>query len=339
MNVKTVYVETTNICNLNCRTCYNRSGLNKICKEISKEQLQDIINLFAPLGMSRFLISGGEPTLHSEFEKILDLIDKYPELSFGVVTNGTNHNEKLIHMLNTRKNLTLQMSVDGSNEEQNSKTRGNGNFEKAILFAKKITNPSVNPLLKMVISQNNYDDIENFYKLALSINFTPEFAFIYRSGNGANDWETKALTPQQKLKALNLIDSLNKRFEQNALLPVSTNKCPFTKGTEHLSLCIKVDGSIQPCQMLYHEKYSLGNAFSFDYASFKSKLNDIVMLAQQRYRSDYGCKKCLLNGHCGKGCMGMAAHLNDDALTNDGDCEFRKLQLISHQMRGVIPKA
>ena len=39
MNVKSVYVETTNICNLNCKTCYNRSGLNKERKEISKAQL------------------------------------------------------------------------------------------------------------------------------------------------------------------------------------------------------------------------------------------------------------------------------------------------------------
>ena len=27
MNIKTVYIEITNRCNLNCRTCYDRSGL------------------------------------------------------------------------------------------------------------------------------------------------------------------------------------------------------------------------------------------------------------------------------------------------------------------------
>ena len=63
MNVKSVYVETTNICNLNCKTCYNRSGLNKERKEISKAQLEEIIKLFLPFGLSRFLISGGEPAL------------------------------------------------------------------------------------------------------------------------------------------------------------------------------------------------------------------------------------------------------------------------------------
>lgn len=336
MNVKTVYVETTNICNLNCKTCYNRSGLNKERKEISKDQIEQIIKIFIPLGLSRFLISGGEPTLHSEFETILDLVDEYPNLSFGIVTNGTQHNDKLIHMLNTHPNFTLQMSLDGSNEEQNRKTRGEGHFEKAVEFTKKINNKSATPLLKMVISQSNYEDIEDFYRLALSVNFTPEFAFIFKSGNGANDWEAKAVTPQQKLKALNLIDSLNKRYDTQALLPFCTSTCPFTKGLDGLSLCVKSDGSIQPCQMLYGEKYSLGNVFSFDLNSFISRLNDIVMIAQKRYQEDYGCKKCMLNGYCGKGCIGAAVNLNNDPFTSDGDCEFRKLQLISHQMRGVI---
>lgn len=338
MKIKTVYVETTNICNLNCRTCYNRSGINKICKEMTKNDLEHIIDLFSPFGLSRFLISGGEPTLHSEFDKILDLADEYANLSFGIVTNGTNLHEKLIHMLNTRENITVQISLDGSNEEYNCKTRGNGNFEKVINFASKIKNKSANPLLKMVISQNNYDDIENFYALALSLDFTPEFAFIFKSGNGSDGWDTKALTPQQKIKALNLIESLNKKTGHEAFLPMPTSKCPFTNGLDDLSLCIKVDGTIQPCQMLYSEEYSLGNIYLFDYDSFEVNLDKIVNIAKTRYRSDYGCKKCLINGYCGKGCIGTAVNLHDDPFTDDGDCEFRKLELISHQLRGEIQK-
>ena len=99
MNIKTVCVEITNQCNLNCATCFNRSGLNRNKLELSFDQIENTLNLFLPFGLQRFLISGGEPTLHSEFEKILDLIDKYPKITFGIVTNGTNHNKKLIEYL------------------------------------------------------------------------------------------------------------------------------------------------------------------------------------------------------------------------------------------------
>ena len=60
MKVATVYIEITNQCNLNCRTCYNRSGLNRQPREISPRQLEEnILPLFTWYGCRRFLFSGG----------------------------------------------------------------------------------------------------------------------------------------------------------------------------------------------------------------------------------------------------------------------------------------
>ena len=61
-------------------------------------------------------------------------------------------------------------------------------------------------------------------------------------------------------------------------------------------------------------------------------------MVQKRYQMDYGCKKCILNKNCGKGCAGLAAMLNNDILTDDGDCEFRKLQFVSYQLKDVLRK-
>lgn len=338
MSVKTLYTEITNQCNLNCITCYNRSGLNKKRKEISNTQLKNIIKLFLPLGLKRFLISGGEPTLHTEFNNILDLINEYPQISFGIVTNGTNHNDKLIEYLNTHDNFTLQISLDGSSEEINLKTRGTETFAKAIEFAKKIYNPKMTPLLKMVISQNNFNDIENFYNLALSVDCIPEFAFIYKSGNGVDDWDSKSLTPQQKLKSLTLIDSLNTKNNTKAFLPLCTSKCPYIDNFDSLSLCIKADGAIQPCQSLYDEKYTIGNVFDFNIDNFTTRSHDIMNLARNRLNIDYGCTKCIVKDACQKGCMAGAVNLHSDPSADDEECEFRKLQFIKYNLKGVISK-
>jgi radical SAM protein with 4Fe4S-binding SPASM domain len=335
MRVKSAYFEITNRCNLNCKTCYNRSGLNTKRKEISKAQLKKAIELLIPFGVQRILLSGGEPTVHTEFNEILDLIDEYPELSFGIVTNGTVCNQKLIDRLNDKGDITLQISLDGSNEEQNSKTRGKGSFEKTLSLATKIHSPGEKPLLKMVISQSNFDDIEDFYKLAISIGFVPEFAFIYRSGNGSDKWEDKQLTAQQKLLALRLIDKLNKEYNTSAVLPLCTIKCPYVKSTEDLSLCIKTNGSIQPCQTLYSDAYSIGNIFHFDMDYNTQRINWISNIAKKRYETDYNCNSCLLREGCGKGCMAMAVNLYNDPLAKDGDCRFRKLQFIGYSLRGV----
>ncbi len=336
MTIKTVYVEITNQCNRNCHTCYNRSGLNREREEIPEERLEGIIRLFLPFGLGRFLLSGGEPTLHTAFDEILELIDRYPQLSFGIVTNGTILNENLIERLNTRENFTLQISLDGSNEEQNAKTRGAGHFAKAAAFAERIHNPYRKPLLKMVVSQSNYADIEHFYTLALSLGCIPEFAFIYRSGNGEEGWESKALSPRQKLDALTLIDRLNAAHCTEAFLPLCTSSCPYAGGMDELSLCIKADGTIQPCQMLYDGRYTLGNAFDFEPDSFMKRLKDMADLARRRLASDYGCGKCLLREGCGRGCMAAAVNLGGDPLGDDGDCLFRKLQFVGYSLKGTV---
>lgn len=332
MKVNTIYTEITNHCNLNCRTCYNRSGLNRERKEISAAHLKKMIEEFIPYGLHRFILSGGEPTLHTAFHDVLDLVDQYPNLSFGIVTNGTNHDDKLIKMLNTRKNFTLQISLDGSSEETNEKTRGKGNFEKAISFAQQIHNEIGTSLLKMVISQPNYDDIESFYRMAISLGFLPEFAFIYKSGNGAEHWDDKSLSPQQKMQALKLIERLNQEFHTVAFLPFCSMKCPYLDGIDNLSLCIKPDGSIQPCQSLYDSRYSLGNISHLDMDSIEQKAQEMVRLSRRRLQVDYGCNRCLLKEGCFKGCMAAAANLSGDPLQDDGECEYRKLIFLKQSL-------
>ena len=333
MNIKTVYIEITNRCNLNCRTCYNRSGLNQSTKEISVEQLEDIINTTARYGANRFLFSGGEPSLHSDFHALLEMTKRYPHASFGFVTNGTVDDPVWIDYLNSHDNVTLQISLDGSNEEHNALTRGIGNFEKTIAFAKKIHNPKLTPLLKTVISKKNLDDVESFYRLALSVGFTPEIAFIYKSGNGSDGWEDKAVSPQEKMKVLQLVDRLNKETGAEAYLPRCTSKCPFASHTDNMSICIKADGSIQPCQSLYSSEFTLGNAFAFDEAEVLSNLDRLTSIARKRTTMDYGCQKCMLNKVCGRGCMAEAFNLTSDPLGNDDGCMLRKLQLLNFDIK------
>lgn len=336
MTVKTIYIEITNQCNLNCRTCYNRSGLNCEKMELSQLQIAETIEFFLPLGLERVLLSGGEPTLHSEFEDILDLIGTYPKIHFGIVTNGTIHNEKFLRLLHTKENFTVQISLDGSNEEQNVKIRGFGSFERAISFANNIHRTKIKPLLKMVISRQNIDDVESFYELALSLNCTPEFAFVYKSGNSSEGWAEQALSARDKLSILQRIDMLNCKFNTKAFLPLCTSSCPLTDDAPALSLCIKASGAIQPCQVLYEESYSTGSIFELDVTALQSKLTVVFDLAKLRLETDYGCTHCLLNKNCNKGCMAAAHQLHGDPLSEDGECSFRKLQFLGYDLRRLM---
>lgn len=334
MNIDTIYIEITNICNLNCTTCYNTSGINTERCELSLVQLKNIISTFKAFGLKRIIISGGEPMLHSEIDSILAFIAS-SDLNFEIITNATIHNPKLIYTLNTSDNLTLQISLDGSSEEQNCKTRGKGNFDKTISFINKLSAKRTY-LLKMVISQNNLDDIEDFYKLAFSVGFTPEFAFIYKSGNGITDWDTKSLSAQQKIKVINLIKNLNEELSLEAFLPLCTTSCNYANGLNNLSLCIKSNGAMQPCQTLYDDNFTLGNILDFNKDELVGKTNKMGELANQRKSTNYGCDKCMINDICEHGCMAAAIHSCGDPLGDDGDCQFRKAQFVEYNLKGVV---
>lgn len=336
MRTETIYLETTNQCNLNCKTCYNRSGLNRTRKELSAAQTEKIIERFLPYGLKRVLISGGEPSLHTEFSKILTLPDKFPQLEFGIVTNGTVLREDFLAAINKKK-FTVQISLDGADEATNAKTRGAGNFEKTVDFVRKIVSPVQPPRLKCVLSQQNIHTIEDYYSLALSLNCTPEFAYIYRSGNGDDHWEQKALSPQQKARAYEHIRDLNQKHNGQSFLPGCTDTCPFATGkTEHLSLCIRTDGSIQPCQTFYGDEFTLSNALCFDENEFLRNLDCLCKRLSFRRNADYGCNRCPLRQACGRGCPALAQCLYGTIDTHDGDCEFRRVRFLSDHLKEVV---
>jgi radical SAM protein with 4Fe4S-binding SPASM domain len=232
-------------------------------------------------------------------------------------------------MLNTNDTLTLQVSLDGSTEEVNARTRGAGNFAKTIEFARRMPKRDNKPLLKMTVSQNNIDDVEAFYCLAVSLGFIPEYAFITRRGNAGHGWNDLRLTPKEQFDILRLIGRLNDEYSTEAFLPLCTSGCPYAVSNPQLSLCITPDGAIHPCSLLSAPEFSLGNIYNFDEEFFIERVAYITELALKREAADYNCENCIIREGCRKGCMAAAFLLNGDLFDDDGNCELRKMQFVS----------
>ena len=333
MIFKSAYIEITNVCNLNCSTCYNRSGNNLKVQELSFKELDKIFDaLVNKYQCERILLAGGEPTLHSRFGEVLALKEKYDSVSFGIVTNGTVYSQPLMDSAVSGRNVDIQVSLDGSCEEINSKTRGAGNFIKAIEFIKKIKTDTHMPIIKMVVSQNNIDDIEDFYRMTVALGCVPEFAFINNTGNAKDDWENKIVSAKQKLKVLKLIDKLNNELDINAFLPFCTSNCPLSDVSEPYTIAIKCDGAVVPCQLLYDKKFEVGNILYDDTEIFTEGFEKISEMVTARKNTDYGCGSCILKNHCQKGCMALAEYTSGEPLACDGDCDYRKLQILGYDL-------
>ena len=96
MKIDTIYVEITNRCNLNCATCYNRSGMNRETVEIAPETLEMLIETCRPYGLRRLLFSGGEPTLQPDLE---DFIRRVRALGYAVKLDTNGYRPEVLERL------------------------------------------------------------------------------------------------------------------------------------------------------------------------------------------------------------------------------------------------
>ena len=82
--LKRAYLEITNACNLNCPFCTNEKGNSFLSYEeidLYTTQIKEFTDYI-------YLHILGEPLLHKDFERILDLLDS-KDLKLQLVTNGT----------------------------------------------------------------------------------------------------------------------------------------------------------------------------------------------------------------------------------------------------------
>ena len=79
-------IELTNVCNLNCSHCYKEANCYK-AKYIELDALKDLFLFLQSKNLS-ITLTGGEPTLHKSFEKVVDICSEYGNVD--LVTNGLN---------------------------------------------------------------------------------------------------------------------------------------------------------------------------------------------------------------------------------------------------------
>lgn len=116
-------IEITNSCNQNCFNCFAETSFEKKEKlfmeygeieEILRNREKDKI---------RILISGGEPFLHPEIEKILMLPEKFPSFKFVINTNGSKLLPLKYRDLIIKNDWLIAFSLHGSKKCHNQYTR------------------------------------------------------------------------------------------------------------------------------------------------------------------------------------------------------------------------
>lgn len=162
MKFTKIYVEITNICNLNCSFC---SKDNRKLKEMTTNEFEHILREIKPYTNTIYLHLKGEPLLHSKLKDILLLTKKY-NINVRITTNGTLLKEKynILKEFDNIKQINISL-----HSENNKKNYFEDIFKICNLLSKNISiiyriwtldNNKLNKLSTLIV-----DKIINYYKL------------------------------------------------------------------------------------------------------------------------------------------------------------------------------
>lgn len=102
---KKIYVEITNICNLNCSFC---SKDNKVKKFLSVSEFATILNKINDYTDYLYLHVKGEPLMHPDLDDILKLCNKYNK-KVNITTNGTLLSKRDILIKNKVRQVNISL--------------------------------------------------------------------------------------------------------------------------------------------------------------------------------------------------------------------------------------
>jgi MoaA/NifB/PqqE/SkfB family radical SAM enzyme len=198
----------TNGCNLRCKGCYAQAIRGDAPDELSSEKLRDIVAEADELGISFFVIAGGEPLTRPE---IVDIARDFPHIVFLLVTNGLLLTPALIARLAELRNVVPTLSIEG-NQAETDERRGRGVHERLQDKMKELKRAGIFFSLSFTVTRTNFDTVtdESFVRRAIA-DGCRLFLFLEYTPirEGTDEW---VITDGQRDVMKSLVASFRQRF-------------------------------------------------------------------------------------------------------------------------------
>ncbi len=206
--LKMFYVYLSAGCNLCCRHCWitptfvHGKPVPGDCLKF--EWLKDAVAEAKPMGLSAVKLTGGEPTLHPEFRKVVDFLTA-EGLDLSMETNATLIDRDLALHLRKHTRLTrVAVSLDSPDPGQHDRFRGvPGAHADAVRGIGHLVAAGIRPQIIMSVFRDNLDRLEALIEFAIrlgarSVKFNPvtpsgRGAEMHRQGQGLTFAELLAL--------------------------------------------------------------------------------------------------------------------------------------------------
>lgn len=342
-----VVLNLTRRCNLGCSHCYLDSADRSYVNELSRREIEQIIDDCQRLEVPVILLSGGEPLLYKDIYRVIAYA-KQQGIRVGLSTNGTLISRQTAAELAESGVDYVGISIDGRKTLHDAFRNQAGAFDKAMAGIIHCLEKGIKTGIRFTINQRNAADVWPVIDLCVQEKI-PRFCMYHLvyAGRGKalqnddiDNAARRALvtrlikTAQQQTAAgtafeiltvdnhadgIFLYHQIQRQDSARAagVLQLLRMHGGCSAGTKFVD--ITPDGTVYPCQFWHQEK--LGNVRE---RSFASLWHDDGCGLLCRLRSKAGqlkgrCGRCRYKQYCG-GCRVRAAVVYNDFWAEDPCC-------------------
>ena len=327
-------------CNFRCRYCYvGQNGQQ--ARELSPEEIRDVILQAKELGARKIIVLGGEPMVYPRVMDMLGFI-RGQGLAAEMFTNGTNmtpENARRLHTLGVQVVLKMN-SFDERVQDELAGLRG---AYRIIQDAYRNLTEAGFPgeghpmAVSTIICAQNLPEIVPLWQWLRDRKITPYFEIITPQGNARenNGLEVDLATLHRVFGELSELDRSRYGIEWDPQPPLVGDRCL----RHQFSCLVSAFGTVTPCVGV---TIPVGNIRERSLAEI---LRDSEVIHDLRHHSETirgPCAACEKATVC-YGCRGAAYQLTGDYLASDPLCwrnsgREKEIMTLPVELTGMIPQ-
>ncbi len=274
---KKIYIEITNVCNMNCSFCIKTKRAKQF---MNVEEFEKILKKIEGYTNLITLHVKGEPLIHPQLDIILSLCEKY-NLVVNITTNGTLLKENINTIIDSKAIRQINISIHSI--EQNNNLNEKEYLENIFTSVKQITSKT-----NIIISYrlwNLKSIVENDKNSSIIKSLENEYNY--------NDLLNQSKIHESVKLENNIFLNQDKIFKWPSMKENVISETGTCQGLRN-QIAILVDGTVVPCCLDQDGDINLGNIFyeTMEDILNKEKVKKIKQGFENNILEEELCKKC-----------------------------------------------
>jgi radical SAM protein with 4Fe4S-binding SPASM domain len=337
-----VCIDITNKCNLNCVHCHALANEYRHGDALSTEEILSLIGQCQQIGVFVLQLSGGEPTMHPDFELILEYaLKRIPAVVLS--TNGSTATPDFADRLASMNLKSIQVSLDGATATVHDQFRGKkGSWESATKAIKLFTKAGIRTRVACTLHKKNANQLKEMVDCSEKFGAVTFRLMSFMAGGRAlrnQDW---MLTPSESREiARNLkktTDAINKNIKVSHDIPFiepskAVEKESFGEIDQYFVGCeagkqqirIAFNGDVWPCALIHSSDFWVGNIRQKSISEIWKDSPVLDKFRQISYLNRKGCQNCDYGYLCNGGCPAMSINMQGSFDSPDPRCPYNSL--------------